>query len=66
MVSYQYSSRGCGYVLTPNARTLVDEVDTCDCRKELHGGLIECPLCGTVYMLVREMWMAKDRDWKPA
>lgn len=41
------------YVLTPEGRAVIDDLELrCPCRREVEGGLIWCPDCGTVYALL--------------
>ena len=46
----------CGYVITETGRQALAEADRCFCEIKIRGGIVECPHCGTIYGLVREMF----------
>lgn len=46
----------CGYVVTEKGRQDLARAERCICEIHIRGGMVECPHCGTVYGLVREMF----------
>lgn len=56
-----YSTRGCGFVLTPEGRDALLDADVCICAPKLAGLLLQCPDCGTVWGSLRQVDQHSDR-----
>lgn len=51
------------WVLTDKGREAIDDLPLCVCDVRLHGILLACPDCGTVYGSIKEATRPRAQRW---
>lgn len=53
--------KGNRYVLTDEGRSALQVAEVCDCKPQVEGGLLVCPVCLTVYATLRQFGFGLTR-----